>query len=252
MKQLLFTLLITGALQANKADISPKKEKVVLVHGILNPYTMRTFRRVMTVRNWEVEDWRYPSRDKTIEEHADDLVKSLQNVSKDGKPINFVAYSMGGLILKSALNHPDCPKEALQGRIVVISSPLKGSKTAQQVGRLALGKLVLGEHAGRQLHETPYGGFDELGAFPEDVPLLIISGIARKSPFFSIQSDGVVSVEESCPSSPHEHQFVRSHHKVICQNIYTIDKAIKFLESDHLITSCDLKNRDNKTLATLK
>ena len=239
---LLFAFSFTWHSTNTVREHKEKKGKVVLIHSIINHRSMHTFKRIMKKNDWDVEQWKYPSLDDTIEAHAKSLVNRLKKIKKDDEPINFVAFSMGGLVLRAALNDPECPKEAFKGKIVVISSPLRGSKAARIAGKLLLGRKILGNHSGRQLHETAHNGFAHHGDFPENIPMLVISGSSKtRSPFLTGRSDGIVSAHETCPDVSHQHRYVQNGHKFMCQNIHTIDAALNFLESKDPPQNCQLK-----------
>ncbi|MCH9621285.1 MAG: lysophospholipase [Gammaproteobacteria bacterium] len=242
IKRLLMSFALFSNLQAN--PVEGKQAKVVLIHGIIKHNSMSTFNRLLKKNGWDAEQWYYPSRKKTIEQHAEDLVIRLKNIDKEGQPINFVAFSLGGLILKAALNHPHCPENAFKGKIVIISSPLKGSSLARKLGGWLLTKKVLGQFSGKQLIETPENGFDYLGEFPKDCPLLVLSG-TQGYPILNDQNDGRVTIHESCPDRPHDHKFISSGHMFICRNIKTINETINFFKETEHTLHCPLKRNTN-------
>ena len=96
-------------------------ETVYCIHGFLRkPSSMQKMAAVFKKEGYEVNDLGYPSREKSIQEHAEDLVVALQKTAEEnpGELIHFVTHSLGGIILRAALNHPDCPEEAKKGRAV--------------------------------------------------------------------------------------------------------------------------------------
>jgi hypothetical protein len=233
MKAILLSFLISLSLFG--------EGRIVLVHGFMNQRSMNTFNRLLKKNGWEVTNWKYPSRDKTINEHAHDLVTKLGEIPEDGKPTHLIGFSLGGLIIKAALNNPDCPEHVKQGKVVLISSPLQGSKLARTLGKFNLMKRFFGNHAGRELYETPDGGFDKLGSFPKDTQLLIISGTFGFNPVFSGKNDGKVAIHESCPATAHSHKFIPAGHSLICRNLDTFNLALTFLEDKEPLLSCPLK-----------
>ena len=216
--------------------------RVVLVHGFMNQRSMNTFNRLLKKNDWEVTNWKYPSRDKTISDHAHDLVIKLREIPNDGKPTHLVGFSLGGLIIKVVLNDPDLPEHVKQGKVVLICSPLQGSKLARTLGKSNLMKRFFGNYAGRELYETPHGGFDKFGPFPKDTQLLIISGTFGFNPVFNGKNDGKVEIYESCPTIPHSHKFIPAGHSWICRNPEAFNLTLNFLESDNQGPSCSLKH----------
>lgn len=240
MKHFLLGLALSTSLVA-----APKeKPQVVLIHGIINHRSMSTFNRLLKKDGWDVENYKYSTRSQTIQEHGAALAKRLKEVARDDKPMNFIAFSLGGLVLRAALNHPDCPKEALKnGKIILISSPQNGSETARKIAKVKLGRLILGKHAGRQLAETAPGGFDHLGPFPEHMKMLILSGTFDISPLMKDKSDSIVTIKESCLSRPHSHKLIPASHKWITNNIDTIHESMIFIEEDHPADNCPLRHK---------
>lgn len=211
---------------------NPKSGTVVFVHGF-----MRTSKNMSALASsfrkdgWHVENWSYPSRQKYIEEHAKDLVDRLNQISKQspGKPISFVTHSMGGLVVRCALNLKDCPNEAKIGRAVLIAPPNKGSVFARNLANYKLSRNVLGNKSGSQLMKTPLDGFDRLGNFPDSMPVLIISGTAGFNPMISEVNDGKIGLHETCLNTKHFHEKVFAGHSWICYMPTVINKTKKFL-----------------------
>ncbi len=207
-------------------------ETVVCVHGFMR--TSKSMSRIaasLEKEGWAVERWSYPSRHKYIEEHAQDLVERLNQIvmERPGKPISFVTHSMGGLIVRCALNDPDCPSEAKQGRAVLIAPPNRGSVLARKLNKYALPKTILGKKAGSQLMTTLPDGFDALGDFPSDMPVLVIAGTAGINPLIAGPSDGKVGLRETCLNTPHFRVKSFSGHSWICQTPTVIKKTGAFL-----------------------
>ncbi len=195
-------------------------EVVVCVHGFMrNESSMSTVVRAFEKEGCTVVNWSYSSRKKTIEGHAADLVVSLNELSCQGKPINFVTHSMGGLIVRSALNHPDCPQGAKKGKAVLLAPPNRGSAFGRRLNRNSVVREIVGEYSGKQLLTTPLDGFDYLGAFPEQVDVLVIAG----------KYDRKVSVKETYLPTSHHHEVVRAPHWWIAHCSTAIKKAKLFV-----------------------
>ncbi len=63
------------------------------------------------------------------------LVGLLKEIAaeKRGEPIYFVTHSLGGIIVRAAVNHPECPKEVAFGKAVLLAPPNKRSLTCQAI-----------------------------------------------------------------------------------------------------------------------
>jgi len=120
----------------------------------------------------QVHNWAHNGKQSSIEDHAvrladftqpvcgslssqETLVKDLRQIAakNPNTPIHFCAHSLGGVILRAALNHPHCPPEATKGRAVLVASPQQGSSFASWASRYFFGNFFLGK-SGAQLATT--------------------------------------------------------------------------------------------------
>ncbi len=207
-------------------------ETVLLLHGFMrSKANMIAFEQALKKKPYQVKNWSYPSRKKRIEQHADDLVLQLQSLAQQspGQPIHFVTHSMGGLIVRCALNHPNCPHEAQIGKAVLIAPPNRGSSFACALHKYKTLRHILGENSGEQLMTTPLDGFDSFGNFPKEMSLLVISGTMGWNPFISGRNDGKVRLAETCLKTPHDHEYCYAGHSWICYHPAVIKKTLTFL-----------------------
>lgn len=223
-----FSFFIIGSLIA--------EEKILIcIHGFMRSKSnMSLFKSSFEKEGWTVYVWSYPSRIKTIEEHGEDLTKVMQFVAKKhpNQPQCFVTHSMGGLLLRRAFNHGNCPYEAQIGKAVLIAPPNQGSAYARCLYQFKTVQDILGPYAGRQLMITDEGGFDCLGQFPSSLSVLVIAGTCGFNPVFKCKNDGKVSVDETRLSTPHEFKTVFAGHSWICHTPKTVEIAKEFLERD--------------------
>lgn len=178
---------------------------------------MNFLERNLRQDHWNVINWGYPSRDDLIENHGAMLVKELEILAKKrpGKPIHFVAHSMGSLVLLAALNHPDVPTEAKIGRVVLIAPPLQGSKWARWASQYTVIRSILKKFAGKEL-STKIDYFEVLGNYPGTLEkILVIAGSLGFNPILEGENDGTIAVSETLLKTPHEHVVVKSGHKTI-------------------------------------
>ncbi len=227
MRTFIILLLLTAPAYGTEMSI-------VLVHGFLrSSRSMSTLAYSFKKEGWDVINWSYPSRQRYIEDHAEELIVSLNALSqrKPGKPINFVTHSMGGLIVRCALNHPDCPEEAKIGRAVLIAPPNRGSMFARYLQKYNVVRWLVGQKSGRQLLTTPIDGFDQLGKFPEYMPVMIISGTGGFNPVIPGRNDGKVGLKETCLTTSHFHETSSAGHSWICDSPDVVKKAKIFLGS---------------------
>lgn len=188
-------------------------EKVITIHGILgSPWNMYYLAGPLENEKMEVLHWGYPSRDKTIMEHAGDLVITLKEEAEKnpGKPIYFLAHSMGGLILRAALNHPDCPPEAHMGAAVLVATPNQGAAWGRMLKDFYLANYFGKDKAARELMTEE--DFEHLGQFPSTMNVMVIAGDYSLNYFLPGPSDGTVMVSETYLTTPHSHEIVHYTH----------------------------------------
>lgn len=211
-----------------------KHEHVVCIHGFLGaPWNMHFLAKNLSKKGWQVTNFGYASRDDTIDAHAKKLVKELQTLAKKNpeKPIHFVAHSMGCLVLRSALNHPECPKEAKTGRMVLLTPPNQGSVWARFLQRFSWFRSFAKDKAGKELSTAK--NFDHLGDLPPSLEkVLVIAGDFGFNPFIPEKNDGTVGVSETCLNTPHEHMILSSGHKTILFSKETFAQIYHFLKKE--------------------
>lgn len=120
---------------------------VVLVHGLwLNGLEFFLLRDRLKDAGFAPATFRYHSMHATLADAADALAAQLRS---QGTTVHVVAHSLGGVIACEAYDrHPDLPA----GRIVLLGSPVQGSRAARTVamrwyGPPMLGPLALAELA---------------------------------------------------------------------------------------------------------
>ena len=208
---------------------------VVCIHGFMGgKWHMHFLEKNLKHDGWNVINWGYRSTDDYIKNHGMTLNKQLVELAKarPGKPIHFVAHSMGSLVLLAALNHPEAPIEAKTGRIVLIAPPLKGSAWARWLSKFALIRGIAKNFSGKELMTTT-NYFDTLGAYPNSIEkILVIAGCLGFNPILKGPNDGTIAVDETLPPFPHQHIVVNSGHKTIVYSKKVSKLTREFLKSN--------------------
>ncbi len=212
-------------------DKNRKKPIVFCIHGFYRTKLNMYFIAKSLKKDNEVYNWRYKSRDKYINEHAQDLVNQLIEIAKNNpnKPINFVTHSMGGLVLRCALNHKACPIEAKIGKAVLIAAPNKGSVMAQKLQKSRLVRYLFKDKAGSELMKKK--DFDDLGVFPASMEILQIVGTFGLNPWLHEKNDGKIAVSETKLNSPYKQINVKASHSWICYSPKVIRYVKEFIRA---------------------
>ena len=227
MKKFLFLFLLFSTLLSSEDKI------LVGIHGFMRSKSnMSLFEKEFKKFGWTVYLWSYPSEIRTIQEHGESLAKVCDFISKKhpGTPICFVTHSMGGLVLRSAVNHPLCPEEAKFGKGVLIAPPNRGTAYGRFLSKFNLFHEMSGGYAGKQLLTTEFGGFEKLGQFPSTMKMMVIAGTCGFNPTIFDYNDGKVGVDETRLLTPHEFRKVFAGHSWICHTPVTVEIAREFLE----------------------
>lgn len=208
----------------------PTNETIVLIHGFLGAsWNLQYHEHMLKEAHLNATSWDYPSREKTIQMHAKDLVAYLK-AEADKHPqrsIHFLTHSMGGLVLRAAINHPDCPIEAKSGRAVLLVPPNQGSIWGRRLGDWQVVCAVCLDQSGREL--LTQDSFDYLGEFPSTMQIKVIAGNQSFNPFLSVPNDGIVTVEETFLNTPHEHMIIDQEHHFILMSKRASQLVLEFL-----------------------
>jgi|GEM_PF-87980 len=207
-------------------------DQVICIHGFMRTKRMM---KVMCSRlnehGYSSISYGYNSRAKTIEEHGREFATFLNERAQQfpNEPIHFVTHSMGGLVLRAAMNDPAFPIEGFSGCSVLIAPPNKGSRFARTLHRFPPARLVLGDKAGKQLQLFTEEHIIALGSFPTEYPVLVVAGTKGWNPFLYGPHDGKVLVEETWLETPHDKMQVKARHPFICSHPKVVEKTIEYI-----------------------
>jgi pimeloyl-ACP methyl ester carboxylesterase len=167
---------------------------VVFVHGLwLNGAEFTLLRRRLA-RDRGLQGYRfsYP----TVRGSMDDTIRSLAAfVARiDAARIHFVGHSFGGVVLCRYFQQHPCERP---GRVVILGSPLNGSRSARTVARHALLRRMIGPLVNAELvndcDPRAWACQNELGIIAGTTPM----GLGRLFANFDEDCDGTVGVSET-------------------------------------------------------
>ena len=152
-----------------------KKQCVILIHGLgRGKGSMRKIAKVLSKSKFDIVNWSYDSVSKQIIDIATILGQVIMMNSKYHDKVHFVTHSMGGIILRRALDKL-CDFNKL-GRIVMIAPPNNGSVVARFVINNPVLKYVFGP-AGEELKDGSY--LNEICGIPT-CKFMVIAGTKSK------------------------------------------------------------------------
>jgi pimeloyl-ACP methyl ester carboxylesterase len=183
---------------------------VVYVHGLwltgIEGGLLR--RRLARDLHAETRSFSYPSVNSTVTANAQALAKFLLELPAD--TVHLVGHSLGGLVILKMFEGGD---GALlpPGRIVLLGSPLNGSRTAHNLARLPFGRRIMGRGIHEALlttRERRWDGQRDLGVIAGNLSV----GLGRLVGAHRTPSDGTVFVDETRLSGISQHLILRVSH----------------------------------------
>jgi hypothetical protein len=171
---------------------------VVYVHGLWlrghEAFLLR--RRLAKTLGADTRSFTYPSVSATITDNAMALGAYLAKIRTD--TLHLVGHSLGGLVILKLFELGEAAGTAALpgGRIVLLGSPVRGSRSAHRLVRLPFGRALLGL-TGRELlgeaQDRRWRGARDLGVIAGDLRL----GAGRLLGSIVEPNDGTVLVEET-------------------------------------------------------
>ncbi len=195
---------------------------VVLIHGLwMRGFTLISLRRRLERAGFSVDLFDYAS---VMQDSSASIEKLLALTAKSkSKKVHLVGHSLGGLLALQTLQHkPDL----IEGRVVCLGSPLRGSSVARALAGFPGGSFLLG----RSLDTLSSGlerwsGAQEVGAIAGRLPIGL--GIALGG--LSVPHDGTVSVEETQLPGLTDHCIVAATHTGLPFSDEAAQQTIAFL-----------------------
>jgi pimeloyl-ACP methyl ester carboxylesterase len=145
--------------------------------------------------------------------------------------LHLVGHSMGGLVILELFERMESGRVAIElppGRVVLLGSPVRGSRAARRVARLPLGLRMLGRTACEVLlpqREPIWQGTRDLGVIAGNLPL----GFGRLVGPYNEPNDGTVLVAETRLPGARQQITVRVSHSALVYSGSVARQAAAFL-----------------------
>jgi pimeloyl-ACP methyl ester carboxylesterase len=168
---------------------------VVYVHGLWLSGRESVWLRRRLARDLAAETlaFSYPSVAADATANAQALQEFLAGIRAD--TLHLVGHSLGGLVILKLFEEAAAARLPA-GRVVLLGSPLRGSRVAQSLARMPFGKKILGRSVGEELlapRERRWNRSRDLGVIAGDLGI----GLGRLVGTHGVPSDGTILVEET-------------------------------------------------------
>jgi len=197
----------SGRLRRRAERLAARATPVVLVHGLwMNGRESLLLRSRLTAAGFRSLVFRYRSTEAQISDVADQLAALLCTFGSG--PVHLVGHSMGGLVILETLERHDILPD---GRVVLLGSPVQGSRAARAIASWSLGPQLLGRLAAAELtrrQQCVWRWSRELGVIAGSRSV----GMGRLFAELPAPNDGTVALEETqIPGANHNVVFDVSH-----------------------------------------
>lgn len=206
------------------------KESVVILHGIAksNSHTKK-LANFLAQNNYEVINLNYPSTKYQLEELSKIIYDEINAKINHNTKLNFVGYSMGGLLVRIILNKY---KFKNLNRVVQLATPNHGSEVADFLQNNYLFKKIFGP-SGQEL-TTNQEKIKHLLNGKIYYELGIIAGSLSFDPISSLlipgQDDGKVSIRSTKLPGMKDHVIIKSSHLFFPSNKEVQRQTLNFLQ----------------------
>lgn len=183
-----------GAEQIVTTETKNDRAAAVFVHGLwLNGVEFSLLRRRLAREHgFATHRFSYPTVRGSMEEAVARLAEFVDRI--DAEHVHFIGHSFGGVVLCRYFQKHPCPRP---GRVVILGSPLIGSRSARTVARNALMRRMIGPLVNAELVDEceprAWACHNELGVIAGTSAM----GLGRLFTRFDEDFDGTVGVSET-------------------------------------------------------
>jgi pimeloyl-ACP methyl ester carboxylesterase len=212
---------------------------VVYVHGLwFNGWESLLLRqRLSRQLSCGTLSFPYASLGVRLGENVRALAAFLAGLNAD--TVHLVGHSMGGAVILELFEAGAARSAVLgqlpPGRIVLLGSPVRGSRAARNLSQLPFGGRILGRTAHEALlpeRHRRWCGARELGIIAGTSPV----GFGRFLGSFDAPSDGTVLVEETHLPGAKQHLCMRTTHSGMVYSAAVARQVASFLREGRFVT----------------
>lgn len=230
MKYIISFLLIISLVNPTYAT-TQKGDYVVILHGIARSSShMKPLAEKLEKEGYDVINLDYPSTKYKLGELTTRINKDLTEKLTENKPVHFIGYSMGGLLVRTILAKH---RSAKLGRVIQLAPPNHGSEVADFLKNDWLYKTIYGP-AGQELGTEDIQKLQPLLG-NVDYELGVIAGNSTIDPISSYiiggDDDGKVSIASTKVEGMKDHVVVSASHTFFPSNEDVQKQTIYFLKN---------------------
>jgi hypothetical protein len=203
---------------------------VLYVHGLWQRGAESFWLRRRLARHLQAEtrtfSYHSVTQDATVNARA--LAKALTAIQAD--TLHLVGHSLGGLVILKAFEEEALGPQLPPGRIVLMGSPLNGSRAARNLAGLPFGKHIMGRGVVQELLTTRarrWSGMRELGIIAGDAGF----GLGRLTGALGGPSDGTILIEETRLAGAADHVVLSVSHTAMVFSAAVARAAGSFLKT---------------------
>ena len=229
MKYIISFLLIISVANSVYAT-PPKGDYVVILHGIARSSShMKPLAEKLEKEGYDVINLDYPSTKHTLRELTTSISNDLASRLTENKPVHFIGYSMGGLLVRAILAKH---KPEKLGRVIQLAPPNHGSDVSDFLKDNWLYKTIFGP-AGQELTTENEDTEKLMGHV--DYALGVVAGNSTIDPFSSYiiggDDDGKVSILSTKVQGMKDHVVVSASHTFFPSNDDVQQQTLSFLKN---------------------
>lgn len=208
------------------------KTAAVFVHGLfLNGAEFALMRRrVARAHGFECHRFSYPTTRGSLDATLARLAAFVERIDADR--VHFVGHSLGGIVL---CRYFERHAPAREGRVVMLGSPLMGSRSARAVARHASLRWMIGPIVAAELVEEhapcQWGCERDLGMIAGTRPM----GLGRFFAKFDEDCDGTVALSETRLPACTEHLAMSVSHMGMLASRAVARQVGAFLDSGRFL-----------------
>ena len=206
------------------------KTAAVFVHGLFLNGAEFTLLRRRLARDHGIAGYRfsYPTVRGSMEQAVGQLARFVERI--DAEHVHFIGHSFGGVVLCRYFQKVPC---ARPGRVVILGSPLTGSRSARAVARNAVMRRMIGPLVNAELVDDceprSWACRNELGIIAGTTPM----GLGRIFARFEEDCDGTVGLSETKLPGHNAHLAMPVSHMGMLASSAVARQVGTFLQQGH-------------------